>query len=117
LSILGPILYAIFVAPLLDLQAKLSFAADSYVFKANKLVTELIKDMEKTLEDITNWLRQSGLKVNQANTNVCLFCKKKVSFPIHIMLGNQELFLQMLLMFLEYFSTQTYNGHTTLPKQ
>ena len=75
-SILGPILYAIFVAPMFDLESLLSFTDDSYVTKWNKSISELIKDMEKSLEAITKWLRQSGLKVNQEKTDLCLFYKK-----------------------------------------
>ena len=33
----------------------------------------LIIDMEKSLEMITKWLRDSGLKVNESKTELCLF--------------------------------------------
>ena len=33
----------------------------------------LIEDMERSLEMITKWLRQSGLKVNHAKMEICLF--------------------------------------------
>ena len=75
-SILGPILYAIYVAPLFHLQDMLAFADDSYVLRSNINQTDLIKDMKKSLEAITKWLRQSGLKVNQSKTELCLFYKK-----------------------------------------
>jgi hypothetical protein len=46
-SILGPILYAIFVVPMLNLESMLSFADNWHVSKCNKsLKAELIKDME-----------------------------------------------------------------------
>jgi hypothetical protein len=63
-SILGPILYAIFVSPLWDLIPCLSFADDSYLPKSNKVLPQLLKDMKKSLETMTKWLKKSELKVN-----------------------------------------------------
>jgi hypothetical protein len=34
---------------------------------------QLISDIEKSLEAMTEWLRQPGLKVNIEKTEVCLF--------------------------------------------
>jgi hypothetical protein len=48
------------------MESILSLADDSYFTKSNKLITDLIKDMEKPLEGITEWLKQQGLKVDQA---------------------------------------------------
>ena len=65
-SILGPILYAIFVAPLFDLADMTKFADDNFVIKFNKFMPQLLNDMKKTLEMIIKWLKDSGLKVNDA---------------------------------------------------
>ena len=35
-------------------------------------LTELVKEMEKSLEAITKWLKKSGLKVNENRTQICL---------------------------------------------
>ena len=75
-SILGPILYAIFTAPLFDLQTMISFADDANVVRCNKNLSRLINDTQKDLEMITKWLRQSGLKVNDSKTELCLFHRK-----------------------------------------
>ena len=75
-SILGPILYAIFVSPLFDLAKMTLFADDNYVLEWNKCVNQLIPDMERKIELITKWLRQSGLKVNDSKTEACLFYRK-----------------------------------------
>ena len=64
-SILGPILYAIFVSPLFDLKKLSNYADDSYIVKKNANLEALIIDMKKTLESITKWLKDSGLKVNE----------------------------------------------------
>jgi hypothetical protein len=75
-SILGPILYAIFVSPLFDLANMTLFADDNYVIHWNSDLSLLIVDMQRTIELITKWLRQSGLKVNDGKTEVCLFHRK-----------------------------------------
>ena len=75
-SILGPILYAIYVSPLFDLLKLTNFADDNFVIRWNKCMTALISDMEKDLEIMTKWLKDSGLKVNESKTELCLFHRK-----------------------------------------
>ena len=75
-SILGPILYAIFVAPLFDLEKLSNYADDNYIVRWNSDMESLIIDMKKSLESITKWLKDSGLKVNEAKTEMCLFHRK-----------------------------------------
>ena len=75
-SVLGPILYAIFVSPIFDIAPLLTFADDSYITVTNKNKEDLKKDMEKTLEVITKWLKKSGLKVNNEKTDLCLFYRQ-----------------------------------------
>lgn len=72
-SVLGPVLYAIFVSPLFDLTNITCFADDNYVVVWNKQIGSLIIDLEKELEMIVKWLRDSGLQVNTSKTEVCLF--------------------------------------------
>ena len=57
-SILGPILYAIFVGLLFDLAKMTFFADDNYIIRWNKLLPLLINDMKKSFESITKCLRQ-----------------------------------------------------------
>ena len=89
-SILGPVLYAIFVSPLFKIADLELFADDSFITKSNESVTELIKDMEKSLEAITKWLKQSGMKVNQNKTEACLFYKHDIA-PILLKVGNARI--------------------------
>ena len=72
-SRLGPILYAIYVSPLFDLEKMTNYADDNFIIKSNKVLSRLIIDMEKSLEAITKWLKKSGLKVNEDKTEICLF--------------------------------------------
>ena len=86
-SILGPILYAIFVSPLFDLIRMTNYADDNYVIRCNKCIAALINDMQKSLEAITKWLKKSGLKVNESKTEMCLFHRNDVA-PIQITVNN-----------------------------
>ena len=72
-SILGPILYAIYVSPLFDLHDLTNFADDNFVIRWNTHMPALVSDLELSLEAITKWLRGSGLSVNESKTELCLF--------------------------------------------
>ena len=89
-SILGPILYAIFTSPLFDLEKMTSFADDTQIVRWNSNLSLLIKDMEKSLEAIIKWLKQSGLKVNDSKTEICLFYRKDHP-PIQIIVNGVTL--------------------------
>jgi hypothetical protein len=54
----------------------ISFADDANVVRWNKNLSRLINDTQKDSEMITKWLRQSGLKVNDSKTDLCLFHRK-----------------------------------------
>jgi hypothetical protein len=45
--------------------------------------------MEKSLEAMTRWLRNSGLKVQEAKSEVCLFYKKELT-PIKVTVCNTK---------------------------
>ena len=46
----------------------MNFADDNFC-----VLSRLINDLEKNLEMITKWLKDSGLLVNEAKTEICLF--------------------------------------------
>ncbi len=54
---LGLILYAIFVAPLFDIEFYLAFADDNYIPKFSNNIPTLIDDMDRALESTTKWLK------------------------------------------------------------
>ena len=68
-SILGPILYAIFISPLFDLAKMTKFTDDNFIIKFNKCLSKLIDDMKQTLEIIIKLLKDSGLRVNDSKLN------------------------------------------------
>ena len=49
-SVLGPVLYAIFVSPIFDLTNLTNFADDNYVIVINAHVNDLIVNIEKSLK-------------------------------------------------------------------
>ena len=89
-SILGPILYAIFVSPLFDLAKMTLFADDNYVIHRSRQISELVTEMKRTLEKIIRWLTNSGLKVNDEKTEICLFYHKDTQ-PVTIIINGNEI--------------------------
>ena len=66
-------LNAIFVSPLFDLVNLTNFADDNFILEFDSKINNLIVNMEKKLEMITKWLKDSGLKVNENKTEICVF--------------------------------------------
>ena len=98
-SVLGPILYAIFVSPLFDLANLTNFADDNFILEFNAKVNELIPNMERKLEMITKWLKDSGLKVNEKKTELCLFHRndtQKISLSLQGQIINSKSTMNVL---------------------
>ena len=87
-SILGPILYSLFVSPLLDLAKIVLFAEDNYILTWNKHRGQLIIEMQTKLGIITKWPKDWGLNGAKSKTELCLFHQKNQP-PIQIELKNQ----------------------------
>ena len=75
-SILGPILYAIFVAPLYEITKLSNYADDNFAIAKHQSKEHCIKLIEQKMKIISEWLRNSGLKVNEAKTELCIFYRK-----------------------------------------
>jgi hypothetical protein len=84
--ILGPILYAIFISPVFEIESLFAFADDKFVPKIGKNKTELIREMESTLENIRKWIKQSGLKINEKKTEICHFYRREKE-PVKVKIG------------------------------
>jgi hypothetical protein len=76
-SILGPILYALFIRPLYDIEKLTTFADDNYVVESNTDKKIALEELGKRLEKIVKWLRDSGLKVNESKTELCIFHRNR----------------------------------------
>ena len=86
-SILGPILYAIYVAPLFDIADLSNFADDNFILTFNEIKLHAKIEMELKLKKITKWLTDSGLKVNETKTEICHFYRNDTP-PVEIKVNN-----------------------------
>ena len=62
-----------FCFPLFDLEKLSNYADDNFIVRWNNCIEELIIDLKRSLEAIIKWLQNSGLKVNESKTEMCLF--------------------------------------------
>ena len=86
-SILGPVLYAMFVSPMFDLEDLYAFADDIFIPKQGATRQNLIEDLVKSIEAVRKGLKQSGLKLNEEKTELCLFSRKDAA-PIIVPIGQ-----------------------------
>ena len=89
-SILGPVLYALFVSPLSDIEYLLTYADDNYIPRFHNDRQALITGMQSSMETITKWLNDSGLVVNKSKTEMCIFSKYGIE-PITIRIQNTNI--------------------------
>jgi hypothetical protein len=69
-SVLGPILFALYIRPLLDILPLFSFADDGYVSRGGEnWKEELQRDINLAFE----WLTSSGMKINENKTEFVIF--------------------------------------------
>ena len=86
-SILGPVLYAIFVSPLFSLEKLICYADDNFGLEWNRNKEVLAANTQAKLARVITWLTMSGLKVNGAKTELCLFYKKDTA-PIQLVING-----------------------------
>ena len=78
-SILGPILFAIFVSPLWDIIEATSFADDNYIRReGHDDIVDCLQKCKKSTEMAISWFKKSGLCVNKEKTEVCIFNRNDV---------------------------------------
>jgi hypothetical protein len=87
-SILGPILYVIFISPLFNIENLTCFADDKYALVENKEKSVVTTHIQQKMKRVINWLTKSGMKVNEAKADLCLFYKHGTT-PIRISLNGQ----------------------------
>ena len=78
------------MSPLFEIEDLLAFADDTFIPRVGDSLTKLITDMEKSLEAITKWLRQSGLVVNRTKTEICVFNRRDIA-PVSVKLGPDNI--------------------------
>jgi hypothetical protein len=63
-SVLGPILWAIFVSIFFDLTEITNYVDDNFVIEFNPQANALKMNLQMRLEMVIKWLKDSGLKIN-----------------------------------------------------
>ena len=69
--------------------------------ESNKNLVTLIDNLERRLEMITKWLKDSGLVVNKEKTEICLFYRGDHE-AVEIMINGQRIRTKKMI-----FSTKT----------
>ena len=72
-SILGPVLFNLFLSPLLEKEDMTSYADDSYLIKANKTKEVALRRLQFQCKKVEKWMTGSGLKVNIGKTELVIF--------------------------------------------
>jgi hypothetical protein len=93
-SILGPLLFLIYINDFCNASLKLNsimFADDTNLFLTNKDIKQLYTDMNTELTKVNIWFRANKLSLNVEKTNYTLFHKK--TQELNIPLKLPELFL------------------------
>ena len=111
-SILGPILYAIYVSPLFDLTELFNFADDNFTLSQSGDIIMAKFQLTEKLKLIINWLKNSGLKVNENKTELCKFHKTDSS-QVEIILNNNTVKSQksMNVLGVEFDSKMNWTPH------
>ena len=79
-SVLGPVLFSLFIAPVLSLTNIVAYADDNYVVTTGKTRQEASNSIGKALTLASMWFKNSGLKVNEGKTEITLFYKNNCQF-------------------------------------
>jgi len=74
-SILGPVLFSLFVYPILENGKLVAYADDSYAIVASKTKEQVTTEIGTVLTEMTIWFKNSGLKVNETKTEIAVFFK------------------------------------------
>jgi retron-type reverse transcriptase len=79
-SILGPLLFLIYVNDISNASSLLHFimfADDTTVFMSNKSIDVLVKTINVELKFVGEWFKANKLSLNLVKTNFILFCSKR----------------------------------------
>ena len=89
-SVLGPVLFSLFISPIYDLTKVTTYADDNYLQEFDKNIQATIGKVKKKAEITINWLRSSGMKVNAEKTELCIFFNGDIK-PITMIIDGQKI--------------------------
>jgi hypothetical protein len=72
-SVLGPVLFNLFIRPLLESSSGPAYADDSYHLATGVNKVDAVDKLQRRVTEAEEWMTGSGLKVNIAKTELTLF--------------------------------------------
>jgi hypothetical protein len=89
-SVLGPMLFSLFISPVYELTKLTTYADDNYLLEHDMNIHATIGKVKMKAELTINWLRDSGMKVNAEKTEICVFSNNDVR-QIDIIIDDQTI--------------------------
>jgi hypothetical protein len=87
-SILGPVLFSLFIAPVFGLNKIFAYADDTYTITSSRKKQDALEELGKALTTISLWFKSSGLKVNEEKTEIAIFYKNNCNPADVLINGN-----------------------------
>ncbi len=78
-SVLGPVLFNLFISPFLEKSSGPAYADDSYHIAFSKSKQDAVKTLQDRIIESERWLASSGLKVNLEKTELTIFHRHDTS--------------------------------------
>jgi hypothetical protein len=103
--ILGPVLFSLFVSPVFELSNIVAYADDTYVMASSRSKENLVTEIRDALTTILLWFQSSGLKVNEAKTEIVIFYKDNCN-PENVLINGTIVRTKATLKFLVQQLTQ-----------
>jgi len=72
-SVLGPVLFNLFIRPLLESSSEPAYADDSYHLATGDNKAGAVDKLQRRVTEVEEWMTGSGLKVNIAKTELTVF--------------------------------------------
>jgi len=76
-SVLGPIMFSIFIRPIYDLIDLSTYADDNYMIETSKDLKATIGKVKMKANFLISWFKASGMKINPEKTEIVIFHKTK----------------------------------------
>jgi Reverse transcriptase (RNA-dependent DNA polymerase) len=112
-SVLGPVLFSLYMRPLLDIEDLDAFADDNYIMREENDLKKLKQSIQEAANRVLSWLVKSGLEVNLKKTEVTFFCRKMIEDIEDIAIGNTTITIKdhMKVLGIEFDSRLTWARH------
>jgi len=78
-SVLGPVLFNLFISPFLENSSGPVYADDSYHIAISESKQDAVRTLQDRIIELESWLARSGLKVNLEETELTIFYRHNTS--------------------------------------